>query len=483
MTTTTGTRRPPAVIQGGAALALALIALAGIARPALADGAVPACGGDASPDHAVAPICAGGRTKLVSVSSKGVRGSNSVDPSLSADGRFVAFRSFANNLVPGDTNGDHDIFVRDRQAGRTERVSVSSKGVQGNAQSLYPSLSADGRFVAFYSDASNLVPGDTNGTVFGGDTFVRDRRTGRTQRVSIGPGGVQGDEASLFAVAISAGGRFVAFNSGASNLVRRDTNGFPDVFIRDLRAGRTELVSVSSNGVQGDGSSGGFRGVTLSAAGRFVAFSSDATNLVPGDTNGFPDVFVRDRRTSTTERVSVGPSGVQGNGESGSSRDGPIRSVLGLAVAISAGGRFVAFESDASNLVPRDTNGFRDVFVRDRRTGKTVRVSVGPDGVQGNGDSGSDGVAISPGGHFVAFSSNAANLVPGDTNRLKDVFVHDRRTGRSQRVSVRSRGRQGNGESGGPSLSAEGRFVAFYSGAPNLVPGDDRAEDVFVRTR
>jgi Tol biopolymer transport system component len=471
------------VVQGGAALALALIALAGIARPALADGAVPACGGDASPDHTVAPICAGGRTKLVSVSSKGARGSNSVDPSISADGRFVAFRSFANNLVPGDTNGTYDIFVRDRQAGRTERVSVSSKGVQGNANSLYPSLSADGRFVAFYSDASNLVPGDTNGTVFGGDIFVRDRRTGRTQRVSIGPGGVQGDEASFFAVAISAGGRFVAFNSGASNLVPRDTNGFPDVFIRDLRAGRTELVSVSSKGVQGDGYSGGFRGVTLSAAGRFVAFSSDATNLVPGDTNGFTDVFIRDRRTSTTERVSVGPGGVQGNGESGSSRDSPIRSVLGLAVAISAGGRFVAFESDATNLVPGDTNGFRDVFVRDRMTGKTVRVSVGPDGVQGNGDSGSDGVAISAGGRFVAFESDASNLVPGDTNRLNDVFVHDRRTGRTQRVSVGPRGRQGNGESGGSSLSADGRFVAFYSGAPNLVPGDDRAEDVFVRTR
>jgi Tol biopolymer transport system component len=288
--------------------------------------------------------------------------------------------------------------------GTTERVSVGQGGVQANSLSGYAVLSADGRFVAFVSGASNLVPSDTNDEE---DVFVHDRRTGRTERVSLGQRDVQGNRGS-FDPALSADGRFVAFVSGASNLVPGDTNGEWDVFVRDRRTGATERVSLGKGEVQGNSWS---NSPALSADGRFVAFESYASNLVPGDTNVRPDVFVRDRRTGATERVSLGMDGVQANAFSSD----PV---------LSADGRFVAFWSEASNLVPGDTNDEEDVFVRDRRTGKTERVSLGPNGIQGNGDSG--GIytpALSTDGRFVAFDSEASNLVPGDTNNWQDVFV------------------------------------------------------------
>jgi Tol biopolymer transport system component len=234
--------------------------------------------------------------------------------------------------------------------GMTERMSVGPNGVEGNAWSGYPVLSANGQSVAFRSDASNLVPGDTNGRQ---DVFVRDRRTGTTERVSLGPNGRQGNADSLRA-ALSANGRFVAFVSYASNLVPGDTNGTYDVFVHDRRTGTTERVSLGPNGRQGNGNSDN---PSLSSDGQFVAFYSYASNLVPGDTNGERDVFVRDRQTGTTERVNLGPNGVQGNDFSGS---------YGAIPALSANGRFVAFDSSANNLVQDDTNGQADVFVHTR---------------------------------------------------------------------------------------------------------------------
>jgi Tol biopolymer transport system component len=294
--------------------------------------------------------------------------------------------------------------------GTTERVSLGPNGVQGNGDSDDDmlALSADGRFVAFSSVATNLVRRDANNAR---DVFVHDRQTGRTERVSVGPGGVPGSGGSENA-ALSADGRFVAFESRARNLVPGDTNGEWDVFVRDRRTGVTERVSVGPGGIQGDKAS---YVSALSADGRFVAFSSWADNLVPGDTNGTYDVFVHDRRTGTTERVSLGPNGRQGNGNS----DNP---------SLSSDGQFVAFYSYASNLVPGDTNGERDVFVRDRRTGTTARVSLGPNGVQGNDFSGSYGAipALSANGRFVAFDSSANNLVQDDTNGQADVYVHTR---------------------------------------------------------
>ena len=338
----------------------------------------------------------------------------SFEPAISADGRFVAFQSGATNLVAGDTNGHKDVFVRDRVAQVTRRVSVGPGGQQPNSLSSNPAISAHGRFVAFISDASNLVAGDTNGTI---DVFVRDRVARVTRRVSVGPAGQQANSNS-FEPTISADGRFVVFSSFASNLVAGDTNGAQDVFLRDRAAQVTRRVSVGPAGQQTNGNS--FE-PAISADGRFVAFRSLASNLVAGDTNGSYDVFVRDRVAQVTRRVSVGPGGQQANDYS-------------VSPAISADGRFVAFFSLASNLVAGDTNNADDVFVRDRVAQLTRRVSVGPAGQEANNTSFDP--AISAHGRFVVFSSDASNLVPGDTNGAQDVFVRDRKAHVTRRVSV-----------------------------------------------
>ena len=233
-----------------------------------------------------------------------------------------------------------------------------------------------------------------------------------------------------------------------------------------VQAGGTVRVAVDSAGAQGN--SGSFV-PSLSATGRWVAFASGATNLVAGDTNAATDIFVHDRKTGETVRVSVDSAGIEGNGDS----SGP---------SISATGRWVAFQSFATNLVAGDTNEASDVFVHDRRTGQTVRVSMDSAGVQGN-DTSSD-PSISANGRWVAFQSFATNLVAGDTNGDRDIFVHDLTTGETVRVSVNSAGIQGNSESFFASLSAKGRVVAFTSDASNLVAEDTNGDsDVFVHYR
>jgi Tol biopolymer transport system component len=412
---------------------------------------------------AAAPATAGTSERMSVEQAAAPSNGTSIDPAISANGRFVAFASTASNLVPGDSNNREDVFVRDRQTGTTERVSVRTGGGQSNNPSSMPTLSADGRFVAFASAATNLVPGDTNN---GDDVFVHDRRTGTTERVSVRTGGSQGNGSSafFFPPALSANGRFVVFDSFASNLVAGDSNLSEDVFVHDRQTGTTERVSVGSDGTQGAGNQ-----PAISAGGRFVAFQSEADSLVAGDTNEALDVFVRDRRTGRTERVSVGPSGIQANGHS-------------EQTALSADGRFVQFVSEATNLVPGDSNRAEDVFVHDRRTGITERISLGPGGVQANGFSGGPPTASST-GRFVAFNSIANNLVPGGTSGI-DLFVRDRRTRRTELVSVGPGGTEANGDCHDPALSADGRFVAFSSFATNLAPDDtDTAADVFVRDR
>jgi Tol biopolymer transport system component len=412
-----------------------------------------------------------GTTQRVSLSSAEVQGnaeSGGVGPAISADGRFIAFATSASNLVGSDTNAGWDVFVRDRQTGATARVSISSAGRQGNGSSEHPAISGDGRFVVFDSAASNLVPGDTNGAW---DVFVRDRENGITRRVSVSSAGAQGNGdsggfISYGGPAISANGRFVAFWSEATNLVGGDTNASPDLFMRDLKTGTTQRIDVSSAGAQSRTSSPYAR-PSISADGRFVAFDSTATNLVTGDTNGRSDVFVRDRWKHTTWRVSVSSAGAQANGDSS-------------WASISANGGLVAFDSTASNLIVRDTNGTSDVFVRDLTTGTTRRVSVSSAGAQGHDETA--GPSVSADGRFVAFWSLASNLVAGDTNLVNDVFVRDRRNATTRRVSVSSAGAQGNDESIAPAISAAGGFVAYTSWASNLVPGDTNGvADVFVR--
>ena len=402
-------------------------------------------------------------TERVSVSSAEAQASGgSYHPSISADGGFVAFSSDATNLVPGDTNVRLDIFVRDRQLGTTERVSVDSAGLESNGHSQLPCISSDGRYVVFGSSAGNLVAGDTNAT---SDIFLRDRQLGTTERVNVSSAGAQANSISGdYRPAISADGRFVAFQSRASNLVPGDTNSVADAFVRDRQLGTTERVSVSTAGAEGDA---GCQYVAISSDGRYVAFDSLATDLAGADTNGVQDVFVRDRQLGVTECVSVTPAGSKGNGVS-------------VYPAISSDGRYVAFYSEASDLVPGDTNAWGDIFVRDRLLGTTVRVSVGPGGVQGNGNCAF--ASISADGRYVGFNSFSTNLVAGDTNVTGDAFVHDRQLGTTLRVSVGQAGAQGNDLCFTSSISADGRCVAFQSRASNLVASDTNAlDDVFVR--
>ncbi|MEO3807700.1 S8 family serine peptidase [Sphaerisporangium sp. B11E5] len=378
-------------------------------------------------------------------------------PRVSADGNHVVFASAASNLVPGDTNDDLDVFATDLRTGETERVSVASDGTQSDSFSLVPMVSADGRFVGFNSGATNLVPGDTNDQ---SDTFVHDRLTGKTERISVAPDGTQADGLSSQA-SFSADGRFAVFNSDATNLVPGDTNGATDVFVRDRVNGTTERVSVGAGGAQGTASS---REQAISADGRYVAFESASADLVPGDTNGVNDVFVRDRQAGTTERVPVpGDAGAGGPVISADGQvvvymvgfqihaydrrtgtttpvsaalDGTPADSLSFAPSLSDDGRTIAFYTYAANLAPGDTNGQTDVYVRDLAAGTIERVSGAPGGAEGSGSS--ELPTVSGDGRYVAFQSTSANLVDGDTNRRYDVFVHDRRPGPEPRFAPSS---------------------------------------------
>nr|WP_300148664.1 putative Ig domain-containing protein [Propionicimonas sp.] len=401
-------------------------------------------------------------TVLVSRAADGTQAnSDSYEPAVSADGRWVVYRSDASNLVAGDTNGSYDVFVWDRVSEVTQRVSVASDGTQADYDSWGPAISADGRWVTYYSSASNLVAGDTNGSY---DVFVWDRVSGVTQRVSVASDGTQANYDSR-GPSISADGRWVTYLSYASNLVAGDTNDRGGVFVWDRVSGTTQRVSVASDGTQANSDSWD---PSISADGRWVTYGSWASNLVASDSNEQPDVFVWDRVSGATQRVSVASDGTQAY--SGS-----------YDPAISADGRWETYLSYASNLVARDTNGDYDVFVWDRVSGVTERVSVGSDGTQANSKSWNP--AISADGRWVTYYSYASNLVAGDTNGDYDVFVWDRVSGVTQRVSMASDGAQANYGSYAPAVSADGRWVTYESDAPNLVAGDTNGSvDVFLST-
>lgn len=403
-----------------------------------------------------------GRTIRISVSSSMAQANFwSMNPAISADGRFIAFDSVADNLVANDTNGRGDVFLRDRHTGQTTRVSKASNGKEGNEPSYRPAISNDGNVIAFVSLATNLVLGDTNNK---GDIFVHTRSTGQTKRVSVASNGEQANGASNHP-AISGDGRYVAFTSQASNLVAGDSNNAMDIFVHDLQDGITTRVSVDSDGVQANGDS--WWRVAISEDGRYVAFSSAATNLVSGDTNGSSDIFRHDRITGETIRISLTFEGREVN--SGS-----------INPSISADGNLIAFESSATNLVSGITNWYGDIFVRDVLASQTVRVSISSNGLESNDNSFFP--KISADGRFVSFESYATNLVDGDTNGVLDIYTHDRVTGVTNRVSVSSEGVEGNGHSFyGHAISDDGRFVVFGSEASNLVPGDTNGHaDIFL---
>jgi len=400
-------------------------------------------------------------TQRASVDGAGAQANaGSAYPVASADGRFVAFESLASNLVPGDTNLHYDVFVRDLWNRTIERVSVDSAGTQGNGDSAYAGISADGRFVSFASRSTNLVPGDTNNWQ---DTFVRDRLLGTTERVSLSSSGLQGNKDS-FGGSVSADGRYVAFMSQASNIVTPDYVSTLDCFVRDRLNGTTLRVSNTYAG--GPGNLHSYWPV-ISADGRFVAFHSAASNIIATDFNGTIDVFVYDMASGVNQLVSRSSAGVQGDFASS-------------YPSISADGRFVAFHSIALNLVPGDTNMLQDVFVRDLVGGTTERISLGAGGVQADADCG--WAVISADGNSVSFESAATNLVPGDTNNSVDIFLADHSRATLERVDLDNAGLQANAGCVGSSVSADGRWVAFASSATNLVPADSNGvDDIFVR--
>ncbi|MBA2715959.1 MAG: PD40 domain-containing protein [Propionibacteriales bacterium] len=387
---------------------------------------------------------------------------------MSANGRYVVFTSGAARLVAGDTNRSTDVFVRDRKTDVTRRVSVTTGGSQANNDSFQPTISADGRYVAFASEARNLVAHDSNGTA---DVFVRDRVDNVTRRVSVAADGQGDSNGTSLNPAISADGRYVAFESWAKNLVsgELDNNSRWDVFVRDRVDKVTSRVSRSMS--DDTKANGGSYQPAISAHGRYVAFQSFASNLVNDDTNGQSDVFVRDRDTQETSRVSVSSDGAEGTGAS-------------IEPDISADGQRVVFRSAAENLVTGDNNAEPDVFLRDRATDTTTLVSAGrgDDGIPPTCCSGQP--AISSDGNQVAFYSNLTNLIAGDTNGEIDVFVRDLVDMTTRRVSVANGGGQANDYSFQPAISAHGRYVSFTSAASNLIARDTNGDrDVFVRDR
>jgi hypothetical protein len=390
---------------------------------------------------------ASGDTELVSAGPNGQAfGVYDESGSVSANGRYVLFSASPTTFLPGDHNEQQDLFVHDRQGGVVDWVNVTPSGAQANDPAVHGAISGDGRFVAFASSATNLIAGDTNGQ---DDIFVRDRWSGVTKRVSVNSNGSQANSFSDY-LAISADGCYVAFRSDASNLVPGDTNAQMDIFVHDCQTGVTDRVNVSSSEAQQTE----FVGLlSISGDGRYVAFESG-------------DIFVRDRQDGVTTRVSVNSQGTAGNDTS-------------TSPSISANGRFVAFESMASNLVPSDTNGRQDIFVRDRQSGLTKRMSISWNGVQAN--DGSLSPSISADGRRVTFTSFASNLVVHDANRDGDVFMRDRVSGTTERVSVRAGGAEANDRSLHSMLSANGRFVTFLSFATNLSSNDlNDTQDVYI---
>lgn len=401
----------------------------------------------------------GGMISRVSVASDGTEGDGqSYYAAISADGQHVVFDSDATTLVANDSNGQRDIFVHDRATHQTILISVASDSTLSNGFSEFATLSGDGQIVVYHSDATNLVSDDTNGVR---DVFAYNRATGMTTRLSIAVDGTGGNAPSSRPV-VSADGRIVAFYSDASNLISDDTNGATDIFVYDLVTSVITRVSVASDGIQGNGNS---FNPSLSDDGTLIAFGSEATNLVADDTNSVSDVFFHNRSTGETTRLSV-VEGVEGDGDSRI----PI---------LSGDGSVVTFISEATTLVSGDNNQVADIFVYERASDRLTRVSVVTDGKESNGDSLKP--AISGDGRMIAFYSFASNLVADDTNDATDIFVHDRDSGTTRRISLSAMGVQGDRYSFDPAISADGHIVAFNSDSTTFVSGDtNNLYDIFL---
>jgi Tol biopolymer transport system component len=401
-----------------------------------------------------------GPTERVSLSSSGSQGNENSDyPDLSTDGRYVAFASAATNLVNGDTNGWTDIFAHDQETNTTSRVSVRSNGEQANGNSFGPAISGDGRVVVFYSLASNLVDGDTNGRP---DIFAHDRQTGQTTLVSVVVNGTTNGDS--FDPDVSRDGRYVVFSSFASNLIGGDNNNSGDIFRWDRIALTMARISIDNFGTEANSYS---RSPSISGDGQRIVFTSNASNLVTGDGNNLADIFMRDTSSGTTSRINIADgTGASANGDS-------------WDPAISEDGQFIVYASLASNLVSTDFNGYPDIFLRDLPLSQTRLVSRATDGTQAN--DWCESPAVSNNGRFVTFKSFATTLVSGSPPNTQHIFLRDRQQTLTVLASVSSSGNGGNGPSGDPAISANARVLAFSSVADNLVPDDSNGRrDIFV---
>ena len=382
---------------------------------------------------------------------------------MSPDARYFVMTTDSDVFVPGDTNAKLDVFLIDRTLATYTRVSVDNAGAQLSEFSDNGQVSDDGRYVAFDSAATELWPGADPSQP---QVHRRDLVTGTTVLVSVAGVGGAADNFGAHCPAMSADGRLVFLDSDASNLAPGGANGYHQAFVRDMLAGTTTRVvpglanTLPDFGVQVD---------AVTPDGRYVVIESDSTNLIPNDTNDLTDVFVRDLVAGTTTRVSVGTGGVEGDDTS-------------LEGAISNDGRYIAFASLATNLVPNDTNGKTDVFVRDVVAGTTERVSVTWNGAQL--DSYSGAVKMSADGRFVAFSTDSYLTTPAKTDVNYQTFVRDRLLGKTSWTSINSAWEAANNGAFPDAISADGRFVLFTSIVDNFLPGDTNfAFDLYLRDR
>ena len=410
-------------------------------------------------------VLAGDTTLISRRSQKNESNGASGEPAASETGQFVAFRSSATNL-DGErcNNGVNHIFVSDRNTGTIRCVSRNSNGREGDQDSFAPSISADGQFIAFTSTATNLADDKCDNGF--NQIYVRDRTSGTTRCVSVNSSGREGNQHSQVP-SITADGTLIAFDSAATNLAGgKCDNGFNHIFVHDLTAETTRCVSVNTNGDEGNGDS---VDPSISADGRVVVFHSTATNLDRDRCdNGNVHVYMHNLVTGETRCVSVNNEGKQSSGNSALAR-------------VSGDGRFVVFQSNATNLPARCSNGFTHIFVRDTIEERTTCASIDNHGNQGNNDSVQP--SISSDGRFVAFSSAANNLAEKRcTGGNVQVFVRDRANQKTECQSVGGKKVEGNSESTNPSISATGALVTFESASNNLVKKDTNGlRDIFGR--
>ncbi|MHC4923975.1 MAG: TolB family protein [Planctomycetota bacterium] len=395
------------------------------------------------------------RTPVLASIANGGAASNggAYDGAVSSNGRYVTFYSDATDLLPTPT-ADSQVFVRDLRKGTTTLVTRSTEGMVANGDSFSPAISKNGRLVTFSSRAGDLVAGDTNDFT---DIFVADLRTGDIEIISRPMGGGEGnDHAYMWGRAMSDNGRLVVFASSASNLADGDTNGQRDVFLHDRVRGETTLVSRTPAGIPGNGASSE---ASISPNGRFVVFDSSATDLTDEPSAGQYGIFLYDVRRGTLEQVT---RAVDGGAPDGGSFD-PV---------VSNNGRWVAFWSRATNLVDDDDNDNYDVFLVDRRKGETRLISRTPAEEPGNGNSW--GVVISANGKTILLYSTSTDLVtPDDNGSNNDLYQYDPRRGTLTRLGPAPDGAQGDGDAyfSPAGLSSNGRWLQFTSSSSNLVEG------------